>query len=304
MEYGVFARVSPSNKVRLVQAFKSNNQVTAMTGDGVNDAPALKAADIGIGMGITGTDVSKGASDMVLADDNFATIVTAVKEGRKVFSNIKKSIRFLLSANIAEVLCLFVVTVFFGLEFLTPVMILWVNLVTDSLPALALGLEQPEADIMQRPPLKQQNLLKGKMGIQIFVQGLMQTILVLASYFVGQYVVASHLDEHHRHLVAMTMAFATLCIIQLLHAYNCRSEDNSILSTNPLSNKTLNLSLIIGAILTFGVIYIPPIATAFELAPLDLQQLLTSFLLALAIIPLVDLFKLIDRGIKRRKLKQ
>jgi len=297
MDYGVFARVSPTNKVRLVKAFKANDKITAMTGDGVNDAPALNASDIGIGMGITGTDVAKSASDMVLADDNFATIVTAVKEGRKVFSNIKKSIKFLLSANIAEVLCLFVITVFFGkLIFLTPVMILWVNLVTDSLPALSLGLEPPEGDIMQRPPTKQSNLLKGKFGLQIFVQGIMQTLLILSAFFVGLYAIPPYSNA-----VATTMAFMTLCLIQLLHAYNCRSETNSILSTNPLANKTLNLSFLIGTLLTIGVIYIPPIAKAFELTPLGLQPLLISILVSLAIIPLVDIFKAMDEKSETKK---
>ncbi|MCL2598400.1 MAG: cation-translocating P-type ATPase [Firmicutes bacterium] len=294
LDYGVFARVSPSNKVRLVKAFKSNDKITAMTGDGVNDAPALNAADIGIGMGITGTDVAKGASDMVLADDNFATIVTAVKEGRKVFSNIKKSIKFLLSANIAEVLCLFVVTVFFKMTFLTPVMILWVNLVTDSLPALALGLEKAENDIMQKPPTKQSNLLKGKFGMQIFVQGIMQTALVLASFFVGLYVIPPHgvQSYEHRHTFAMTMAFVTLCLIQLFHAYNCRSEHNSVLQGNPLQNRTLNLSFVIGVALIALVVFVPPIAKVFELEALDLQQTLTAILLSLAIIPFVEIYKI------------
>lgn len=187
-DYSVYARVSPENKVRIVETYQKLGKVVAMTGDGVNDAPSIKRADIGIGMGITGTDVSKGASDLVLADDNFATIIGAVEEGRKIFSNIKKAIQFLLSANIAEVLCLFIATMFLGVSFLTPIMILWINLVTDSFPALSLGMEGAERDVMLEKPRKSgSSLFAGRTGFDIVVQGILQTGLYLFSKFVAIY---------------------------------------------------------------------------------------------------------------------
>lgn len=301
-KYRVFARVSPENKVRIVKAFKSKGYVVAMTGDGVNDAPSIKQADIGIGMGITGTDVSKGASDMVLADDNFATIINAVEEGRKVFANIKKAIQFLLSANIAEVLCLFIVTLFMPPEvhFLTPVMILWVNLVTDSLPALALGMEKAENNVMDQAPRKAgASLFAGKTGVDIIVQGVMQTILVLSSFFIGYFVLEDyfHIDDR----LPMTMAFVTLCMIQLFHAYNMRSQTESLFKSNPLSNKYLNLSFIVGAILLAAVIVLPFMRSAFSTVFLPWQALAISLGLALLIIPFVEVQKLMYNIVAKKK---
>ncbi|MEG2450574.1 MAG: calcium-translocating P-type ATPase, PMCA-type, partial [Clostridia bacterium] len=237
-QYSVYARVSPENKVRIVKTYQQLGKIVAMTGDGVNDAPSIKQADIGIGMGITGTDVSKGASDLVLADDNFATIIGAVEEGRKIFANIKKAIQFLLSANIAEVLCLFIVTVFLDVPFLTPIMILWINLVTDSFPALSLGMEATEKDVMNYPPRKSNaSLFAGRTGVDIIIQGILQTGLVMTSFAIGNYVLA---DGINNHAVAMTMAFVSLCMIQLFHSYSMRSTNNSVLNKKIFGNKYLN----------------------------------------------------------------
>lgn len=297
MRYSVFSRVSPENKIRIVKAFRAQGKVTAMTGDGVNDAPSIKEADIGIGMGITGTQVSKEAADMVLSDDNFATIVDAVEEGRKIYSNITKAIQFLLSANIAEVLCLFIATVILGERFLTPVMILWVNLITDSFPALALGTEAAERDVMSLPPRKTgRSLFAGAMGRDILIQGALQTGLVLAAYLIGEHV----LDTSH-HEVSMTMAFVSLCFIQLFHAFNLRSQKNSIFNKRFFSNKYLDISFVLGAALTALVVVTPFFNGIFRTAPLDWREWLTSIGVAFAIIPLVELEKPIVRLLGKRK---
>lgn len=292
--YTVFARVSPENKVRIVKAFKHFEFIVAMTGDGVNDAPSIKTADVGVGMGITGTDVSKEAADVVLTDDNFATIIGAVKEGRKVYSNIQKVVKYLLSANIAEVLSLLVVTLFMlniGQEFLTPVMILWINLVTDSLPAISLIYEQPDNGIMKRKPRKNKsNLLAGRTGVDIVIQGVFQTVLTLTSYCIGNYAI-------HSHIVGVSMAFVTLCVIQLLHAYNCKSN-NSLFSKNLFDNKALNISLIIGLVLVVLPVAIPVVAKFFGLTSLNFTQWGIALLCSIAIIPLVELQKLICLKLK------
>ncbi|MFR2119946.1 MAG: cation-translocating P-type ATPase, partial [Streptococcus salivarius] len=226
-QYSVYARVSPEHKVRIVKAWQNDGKVVAMTGDGVNDAPSLKTADIGIGMGITGTEVSKGASDMVLADDNFATIIVAVEEGRKVFSNIQKSIQYLLSANMAEVFIIFFATLF-GWDVLQPVHLLWINLVTDTLPAIALGVEPAEPGIMTHKPRgRQSNFFDGGVFGAIMYQGVFQTILVLAVYGWGL-VFPEHHTQAEIHADALTMAFATLGLIQLLHAFNVKSVYQSV----------------------------------------------------------------------------
>lgn len=314
-KYRVYARVSPENKVRIVCAYRSLDKVVAMTGDGVNDAPSIKKADIGIGMGITGTDVSKGASDMVLADDNFATIVSAVEEGRKVYSNIKKAIQYLLSANIAEVLCLFISVVVIStivnavdptrlassggqLVFLTPVMILWVNMVTDSLPALALGMEKAEANVMDHPPRKSgSSLFAGKTGLDIIIQGIMQTALVMASFLIGflyfEKVGASH-------AVSETMAFVTLCFIQLFHSFNLKSQSQSIFNKKVFDNKFLNLAFAVGLVLVVLVVSIKPIGAVFDTEPLDWAQWLISVGAAFLIIPMVELQKFIERKLETR----
>ena len=309
-KFSVFARVSPENKVRIVKAFRANGKVTAMTGDGVNDAPSIKEADIGIGMGITGTQVSKEASDMVLTDDNFATIVGAVEEGRKIFSNITKAIQFLLSANIAEVLCLFIVELIAlgtgtaDQQFLTPLLILWVNLVTDSFPALSLGTEKAEKDVMLQPPRKNQSsLFSGQLGKDIIIQGIMQTALVMTSYLLGQYVLGvSHHEE------AMAMAFISLCFIQLFHAYNLRSQRNSILNKDVFSNKFLNISLLVGVALTLFVVLTPGVNEVFldlegaaaETFHLSWQEWLVAVGVAVAIVPFVEVQKLIEKKLIKR----
>lgn len=301
----VYARVSPENKVRIVKGFKSINKVVAMTGDGVNDAPSIHEADIGIGMGITGTDVSKGAADMVLADDNFATIVAAVEEGRKIYSNIKKAVQYLMSANIAEVVCLFITTVILSaiagrnITILTPVMILWINLVTDSLPALALGTEAAESDVMLYPPRKAgSSLFAGKTGLDIIIQGVMQSILVMVSFVLGEYVAGVGNGNHG---VAMTMAFITLCMIQLFHAYNLRSQNHSLFARNPFKNKFLNLAFLVGSVLTIVPLVIPPVAKAiFDAVPLNGTQWGVALGLSVLIIPFVELQKLVEEIIERK----
>ena len=300
-EYSVFARVSPENKVRIVKAYQSKNKVVAMTGDGVNDAPAIKNADIGIGMGITGTDVSKGAADMVLADDNFVTIVGAVEEGRKIFANISKAVQFLFSANIAEVLCLFIATIIIGsivgqnVVFLTPVMILWINLITDTLPALALGVEKAEKNIMDNPPRKRGNsLFAGKTGKDIIIQGLMQTALCMTSFCVGYF-------AYGNHAAGSTMVFITLSFIQLLHSYNLRSIDESIFRKGVLSNKLLNLSFIIGTVLVLSVVLIPGLNVWFGATALTWQQWLIALGCSLAIIPFVEIQKAVENKLKNKE---
>lgn len=302
----VYARVSPQNKVRIVKGFKAINKVVAMTGDGVNDAPSIHEADIGIGMGITGTDVSKGAADMVLADDNFATIVAAVEEGRKIYANIKKAVQYLMSANIAEVACLFITVVILSaiagtnITILTPVMILWINLVTDSLPALALGTEPAEDDVMIYPPRKPgSSLFAGKTGIDIIIQGIFQSILVMMSFVLGEYVESIGNGAHG---VAMTMAFITLCIIQLFHAYNLRSQNHSLFKRNPFSNRFLNVAFIVGTVLTIVPLLIPSVAaTLFDAVPLNGTQWAIALGLSVMIIPLVELQKLIENSIAKKK---
>lgn len=307
-KYRVFGRVSPENKVRIVKAYKSFKKICAMTGDGVNDAPSIKTADIGIGMGITGTDVSKGAADMVLSDDNFATIIAAVEEGRKVYSNITKAVQFLLSANIAEVLCLFIATVFMtiatpDLEFLTPVMILWINLVTDSLLALALGMEPAEKDIMNYPPRKTgQSMFAGKTGRDILIQGFMQTALVMLAFCIGTYVMP---EIGTNHAQGMTMAFIALAFIQLFHAYNMRSQTHSIFNKNLFKNKMMNISFLVGTALIVLVVYIDPLTGAdiFGTVAISWEDWLISLACAFGIVPIVELQKLIERKVEENKNK-
>ncbi|MBR2350257.1 MAG: calcium-translocating P-type ATPase, PMCA-type [Clostridia bacterium] len=303
-KYRVYARVSPENKVRIVKAYRALDKVVAMTGDGVNDAPSIKSADIGIGMGITGTDVSKGASDMVLADDNFATIVNAVEEGRKVYANIKKAVQYLLSANIAEVLCLFIASIVISsivghnVVFLTPVMILWVNMVTDSLPALALGTEKAEADVMDHPPRKSgSSLFAGKTGIDIIIQGLMQTVLVMASFLVG-FLYFEKVGAGHE--VSETMAFVTLCFIQLFHSFNLKSQKQSIINKGMFNNKFLNLSFVVGLVLVVLVVAIPGLGeNLFGTKPLTWDQWLIAIGASFLIVPMVELQKFIERKLEK-----
>ncbi len=290
-QIAVYARVSPEHKVRIVQAWKSHGKIVAMTGDGVNDAPSLKAADIGIGMGITGTDVAKSVSDMILADDNFATIIVAVKEGRKTYANIQKAIQFLLSANTAEVLALFVAT-FIGWKFLFPIHILWINLITDSLPALALGMEKPDSDVMEHPPRKTgKSLFSGALGRNIIAQGVLQGCLTLGIY--------AYAITHFSVEVSITMAFLTLGLIQLFHVFNVRGINKSIFNSNFFSNRYVFLAVILSAFLQVSVVIIPALNNMFRTVPLTGNQWIIVVLTSFAIIPLVEVYKLIINLFKR-----
>lgn len=295
-QYSVYARVAPEHKVRIVKAWQKQNKVVAMTGDGVNDAPALKTADIGIAMGITGTEVSKGASDMILADDNFATIVNAVDEGRKVFSNIQKAIQYLLSANLGEVLTLFVMTMM-GWSILAPVHILWINLVTDTLPAIALGVEPGEPGIMkQKPRGRTTNFMSGGLGSAIVYQGILEGGITLFVYwFALTYPV--HASNAAIHADALTMAFVTLGLIQLFHAFNTKSIYQSLFTIKPFSNKAFNWSILIAATMMAITVLVPGLNGVFHVTALDWHQWLLVLGSAFAIIPIVELIKLFQRRI-------
>lgn len=268
--YKVYARVSPEHKVRIVKAWQKNGKIVAMTGDGVNDAPSLKQADIGIGMGITGTEVSKGASDMVLADDNFATIVEAVRQGRKIFSNIQKAILYLMSCNVGEVLTVFMMTML-GWEILAPVQLLWINLVTDTLPAVALGVDPVERDIMKRKPRGKKSNFLSAVGISIVYQGILEGILVLGVYQIGLHI-GPHIGNYKLlHGDALTMAFLTLGLIQLFHAFNSKFITKSIFCKDTLKNKWFNLAIIVSAII-MSAVEIPGLTSLFKVTELNITQ--------------------------------
>ena len=299
-QYSVYARVSPEHKVRIVKAWQNDGKVVAMTGDGVNDAPSLKTADIGIGMGITGTEVSKGASDMVLADDNFATIIVAVEEGRKVFSNIQKSIQYLLSANMAEVFIIFFATLF-GWDVLQPVHLLWINLVTDTLPAIALGVEPAEPGIMTHKPRgRQSNFFDGGVFGAIMYQGVFQTILVLAVYGWGL-IFPEHHTQAEIHADALTMAFATLGLIQLLHAFNVKSVYQSVFKVGLFRNKTFNWAIPVAFVLLMATIVVPGFNSLFHVSHLSLTQWLAVIVGSFLIVVLVELVKAIQRALGKDK---
>ena len=288
--YSVYARVSPEHKVRIVKAWQKNGKVVSMTGDGVNDAPSLKQADIGVGMGITGTEVSKGASDMVLADDNFETIVVAVEEGRKVFSNIQKAVQYLLSANFGEVMTMFVATMA-GWSILEPIHILWINLVTDVFPAIALGLEEAEADIMNHPPRgKGSNFLSNGVLPSIFYQGFFEGGITL---FVFWY--ATHIAKWGNP-VGETMAFATLGLIQLFHAFNVKSVYKSLGQVGAFKNKMFNYAILLSAVMLLSVMVIPGLTTVFDVATLTAGQWLFVVASAFSIVPIVEIAKAIMRA--------
>ena len=290
--YKVYARVSPEHKVRIVKAWQKNGKIVAMTGDGVNDAPSLKQADIGIGMGITGTEVSKGASDMVLADDNFATIVEAVRQGRKIFSNIQKAILYLMSCNVGEVLTVFMMTML-GWEILAPVQLLWINLVTDTLPAVALGVDPVERDIMKRKPRGKKSNFLSAVGISIVYQGILEGILVLGVYQIGLHI-GPHIDNSKLlHGDALTMAFLTLGLIQLFHAFNSKFITKSIFCKDTLKNKWFNLAIIVSAII-MSAVEIPGLTSLFKVTELNIAQwlvVLTAGILMIAIVEIVKLFQ-------------
>lgn len=294
-QYSVYARVSPEHKVRIVRAWQNEGKVVAMTGDGVNDAPALKTADIGIGMGITGTEVSKGASDMVLADDNFATIIVAVEEGRKVFANIQKTIQYLLSANTAEVLTIFLATMF-GWDVLLPVHLLWINLVTDTFPAIALGVEPNEPGSMQQKPRgKKASFFSGGVLSATIYQGLLQAALTLGVYGLAL-AFPEHAGNHTMmHQDALTMAFATLGLIQLFHAFNVKSIHQSIFKVGAFKSKTFNWSILVSFALLACVILVPGLNGIFHVSHLDLYQWGMVLGMSFAVIIIVEIVKFVQR---------
>ncbi|CAK1229220.1 Magnesium-transporting ATPase (P-type) (MgtA) [Fructobacillus cardui] len=290
----VYARVAPAHKVKIVQAWQGKGKVVAMTGDGVNDAPALKTADIGVAMGITGTEVSKEAADMVLADDNFSTIVAAVKEGRKVFANIQKALQYLLVSNLAEVIAIFMMTLL-GWEVLAPVMILWINLVTDTLPAIALGLEPAQKGVMsQKPRGKTANFLSGGVGPAIIWQGTMQAILVLSVYGIAL-AFPEHQGSELIHGDALTMAFMTLGLMQMFNAINVKSVYQSELGPQAFANKFFNWALVFSLFAMMAVVFIKPLNPIFHVTYLDSHQWLTVVLAAFSIIVIVELVKWVQR---------
>ena len=292
--YSVYARVQPEHKVRIVNGWKAKGMITAMTGDGVNDAPSIKSADIGVGMGITGTDVTKNVADMVLADDNFATIVSAVEEGRRIYANIRKAIQFLLASNLAEVLSIFFATLI-GFTILQPVHLLWINLITDCFPALALGMEKSEADIMKRKPRDpKEGIFAGGMGFDVFFQGFIVTVLVMASYLIGHYYESGVL-EFVDSADGTTMAFLTLSMVEIFHSLNMRSRRGSIFKMET-HNKFLYGAMIVSLVLTTAVIEVPFLAAAFEFTPIDLPEYAIALGLAVLIIPIMEVVKAVQRS--------
>lgn len=304
-KYSVYARVQPEHKVRIVNAWKKRGMITAMTGDGVNDAPSIKSADIGVGMGITGTDVTKNVADMVLADDNFATIVSAVEEGRRIYDNIRKSIQFLLASNLSEVLSIFFANLL-GFTILKPVHLLWINLVTDCFPALALAMEKGEKNIMSRPPRNSKDgIFSGGVGFDIFYQGLFVTGLTLAAYFIGHYIEAG-VWEITNSPDGMTMAFLTMSMCEIFHSLNMRSQRGSTVAMTFRGSHNMYLfgSCLMSLLMTTVVIYVPFLANAFDFQTIDLMEYAVALALAFAIIPLVEIVKAIERAVDKRKVKK
>ena len=308
--YSVYARVQPEHKVRIVQAWKKKGMITAMTGDGVNDAPSIKNADIGVGMGITGTDVTKNVADMVLADDNFATIVSAVDEGRRIYDNIRNSIQFLLSSNLSEVLSIFFATLF-GFTLFEPVHLLWINLITDCFPALALGLEKGDPDIMKRKPRNsREGIFAGGMGFDCAYQGVMVTVLTLVAYVLGIMMANGEVmslrevfavnDQNAQllHQNGMTMAFLTLSMSEIFHSFNMRSRRQSIGKMGSM-NWYLIGAMVLSLILSTVVIYVPFLKEAFDFAAIDAREYFTALALAVLVIPIVEIIKLIQRKTNR-----
>lgn len=295
--YSVYARVQPEHKVRIVKAWKAQDKIVAMTGDGVNDAPSIKSADIGVGMGITGTDVTKNVADMVLADDNFATIVSAVEEGRRIYDNIRKSIQFLLSANLAEVLAIFFSTLM-GFTILKPVHLLWINLITDTFPALSLGMEESEADIMKREPRQtSEGIFAGGLGFDVAFQGVIITALTLISYFVGHFIESGRWEIANS-ADGMTMAFLTLSLVEIFHAFNMRSRRKSIFGIKG-QNKLLWASMLFSFVLTTAVIYVPFLRDAFGFESISLMEYGVAILIAFTILPIMEIVKLIQRKLNK-----
>jgi Ca2+-transporting ATPase len=294
--YSVYARVQPEHKVRIVNAWRKKDMTTAMTGDGVNDAPSIKSADIGVGMGITGTDVTKNVADMVLTDDNFATIVGAVEEGRRIYDNIRKAIQFLLSSNLAEVICILVATL--GLGKLTggaftifgPVHLLWINLISDCFPAVALGMESAEPGIMDRKPRSSNShIFSDGLGVNLLWQGFVIAALTLVSYVIG----AQTSPE-----AGTTMAFITLSVCEMLHSWNMRSLEKSIFAMHS-HNKMLLLSILLSFVLIIPILLVPALRGVFSLAELAPMEYLYALLIAAAIVPIVEIVKAVRRAVKK-----
>ena len=300
-KYGVYARVQPEHKVRIVTAWKKRGAITAMTGDGVNDAPSIKAADIGVGMGITGTDVTKNVADMVLADDNFATIVNAVSEGRRIYDNIRKAIQFLLASNMSEVLGVFFATLM-GFTLLNPVHLLFINLITDCFPALALGMEKAEDNVMHRPPRKSTDgIFAGGLGIDVAYQGVLVTVITLASYIIGHCMEVGYFEMPRGVSEdGMTMAFLTMSMCEIFHSFNMRSQRGSIFKVHG-HNKVLWGAMLGSLVLTTVVLEVPFIANAFGFTPISLPEYLVALGLSIVVIPVVEIVKLIQRSLAKNK---
>ncbi len=303
-KYGVYARVQPEHKVKVVTAWKANDAIAAMTGDGVNDAPSIKAADIGVGMGITGTDVTKNVADMVLADDNFATIVAAVGEGRRIYDNIRKAIQFLLASNMSEVLGVFSATLM-GFTLLKPVHLLFINLVTDCFPALALGMEEAEPDTMNRPPRdSKEGIFAGGLFVDIAYQGILVTVLTVISYLIGSFIefgpdFFGTLRELGASDHGMTMAFLTMSMCEIFHSFNLRSQRKSIFSLNT-HNKVLWAAMIGSLVLTIALLEIPFLANAFGFVPVGLAECGVALALGFLVIPIVETVKFFQRAASSR----
>ena len=293
--YSVYARVQPEHKVRIVTAWRRRGAVTAMTGDGVNDAPSIKSADIGVGMGITGTDVTKNVADMVLSDDNFATIVGAVAEGRRIYDNIRKAIAFLLASNMSEVLGVFTAALL-GFTLLNPVHLLFINLITDCFPALALGLERPEPDIMDRPPRSAKDgVFSGGLGFDIAYQGVLITVITLISYLIGHCMEVGYFEMPRGVSPdGMTMAFLTMSMCEIFHSFNMRSQRRSVFTLRG-HNRVLWAAMLGSLVLTTVVLEVPPIAAAFGFTPVGWAEYGIALALAVLVIPVVELVKFIQR---------
>ena len=302
-KYGVYARVQPEHKTRIVNAWKANGCITAMTGDGVNDAPSIKSADIGVGMGITGTDVTKNVADMVLADDNFATIVTAVGEGRRIYDNIRKAIQFLLASNMSEVLGVFGATLL-GFTLLNPVHLLFINLVTDCFPALALGMEEAEPDTMRRAPRNSKDgIFSGGLGLDVVYQGVLVTLITIAAYLVGAYYefgsgFFTTLRSVGSSGQGMTMAFLAMSMCEIFHSFNMRSQRKSVFRLKS-HNKILWAAMLGSLALTTLVIEVPFIANAFGFTPIGWMEYGIAMGLAFLVIPVVETVKAIQRKLEK-----
>ena len=302
-QYAVYARVSPEHKVRIVKAWQANGEIVAMTGDGVNDAPALKTANIGCTMGIVGTDVAKEASDVILTDDNFATVVSAVEEGRRIYDNILKAIQFLLSSNIGEIIVLFtailltpVIAKWFGITNinelvpLLPIHILWINLVTDSLPALALAVEPAASDVMKRKPLKPgKGMFTKGLTFRVIYQGAMIGILTLIAFAIG--LSTPDVDEQTKIQIGQTMAFAVLALSELVHVYNVKNNKESLFKTGILNNKKLLLATGVSALMMFAILLIPALRDIFSITYLPVENILEVILLVFAPLVIVEILK-------------